>query len=403
MALRTETVFLSDDQRVRLTAYLHEPTKGMPQWHTRPAVVVLPGGGYRLLSDREAEPIALAFLAKGFHAFVLEYSVHEHATYPNSLCDASRALATIRGHATEWGVRPDQIAVCGFSAGGHLAASLGTLWNDPEITAAAGVAEGMNKPDALILCYPVISARNHEIESWFPVGSDEEERARIIGKLTCEANVGSHTPPVFLFHTFADNLVPVENSLLLARALAAADVPFDLHVFEHGPHGVALGTEVTSAEAGSVDPRAAQWFELATSWLARRFDTATSRPSGSDRTRAYLGDPRRSLSPVGERLADTGRFTLDTAFGDVLDDGDARTVLRRYAPALAAATPPEAARELPLSLILTYAPGGVSEADRADLGRALGALGRPGDIGAQPLGVGQDRGDPRQEGRTPPE
>ena len=287
--MRKEVVYLSEDGQIHLTAYLHEYSSALPLWRSRPAVVVVPGGGYQMTSDREADPVALSFLAQGFHAFVLRYSVADRVTYPNPLCDVSRALKTIRHHAEDWGVRPQQIAVCGFSAGGHLAASLGTLWNDPEIETAAGVSTGENQPNALILCYAVISAFKHARANWFTAQTDEQAREKIVEKLSCELHVGAHTPPTFLFHTYDDNTVPVENSLLFAQALAQADIPFEMHIFQYGAHGVSLANELSShGGANALDASAERWFDLATTWLWRLFGKPVSNGESTATSRAHF-------------------------------------------------------------------------------------------------------------------
>jgi acetyl esterase/lipase len=296
--MKKEIISLSEDGQIHLTAYLHEYSQEMPLWDKRPAVVVLPGGGYQWTSDREADPVALSFLAQGFHAFVLRYSVAERAVFPNPLCDVSRALKYIRDHAEAWGIRSQQIAVCGFSAGGHLAASLGTLWNDPEIEVAAGVSAGENQPNALILCYPVISARNHARANWFTSLTSVQTREDIIEKLSCELHVGAQTPPTFLFHTYDDNLVPVENSLLFAQALAQADIPFEMHLFQRGSHGVSLANELTSGGGvNSLDVSAEHWFALATEWLWRLFGQPRSSDGPGIGQRAHFGD---TVAPTAE-------------------------------------------------------------------------------------------------------
>src|SRR3989304_3816830 len=129
-------------ENVTLTSYLLDSSQEMPNTRLRPVVLVFPGGGYYACSDREAEPIALAFLAEGYQAFVLRYSIGENASFPRPLNDAEEALELIRVNADEWSVDPARIAVCGFSAGGHLAAALGTM--------------GRVRPNALILAYPCI-------------------------------------------------------------------------------------------------------------------------------------------------------------------------------------------------------------------------------------------------------
>jgi len=290
--VKREYFALSEDGRVNLTAYLHNPSPELANLSQRPAVLVLPGGGYAFTSDREADPIALAFLAQGFHAFVLRYSIVPYAAFPNSLCDTSRAMELIRDHAADWGLDPNKIAVCGFSAGGHLTASLGTLWNDPEVVQQSGVKPGSNQPNALILMYPVITAGpNAHVGSIqnLAAGRDVESlRAR----LSCERNVGPHTPPSFIFHTYMDQVVPVENALLFAGALGQADVPFELHIFQNGVHGLSLSNPLTSngfAEMTDVD--AAQWFDLSVNWLWRLF----GRPASETPMPGYVPGVRAKL------------------------------------------------------------------------------------------------------------
>lgn len=275
--MNKETFNLTADGRVNLTAYLHDASTELSNLSVRPAVLVLPGGGYAGTSDREADPIALSFLAHGFHAFVLRYSVLPFAAFPNSLCDASRAMALIREHAAAWHLAPNKIAVCGFSAGGHLTASLGTLWNDPDVVRQAGIQPGANQPNALILGYPVITAGPHahtgSIQNLAAGRPIESLRA----KLSCERNVGPHTPPSFIFHTYMDQVVPVENTLLFASALAQADVPFELHIFPNGVHGLALSNPLTSnGLAQMTDPDVAQWMDLCVRWLWRLFGAPES-------------------------------------------------------------------------------------------------------------------------------
>ncbi|MCC2593718.1 alpha/beta hydrolase [Tessaracoccus sp. OS52] len=215
-----------------LTGYIQEPSAELSTATVRPAVLVLPGGGYFITSDREAEPVALAYLAEGFNTFVLRYSVGAEAPFSNSLADAEAALRWIRGHADELHVDPEKVAVAGFSAGGHLASSL---------------AVGADKPDALVVGYPVTLS----------------EFGPAIGKdiLNVPDHVTSDTPPTFLFSTCDDTVVPIRNSLEFLGALASAGVPFESHIYLLGPHGLSLSRPLTaSGHAELVEPSVAQWF-----------------------------------------------------------------------------------------------------------------------------------------------
>lgn len=238
--MKTETFKHADNPAVTLTCYRHEPSDELKNAVVRPAILVLPGGGYKMCSDREAEPIALSYMAEGYQAFVLRYTVGDEAIFPRPLADAEWALETILANAKEWSVDAAKVAVIGFSAGGHLAASLGTM--------------GRVRPSALILGYPCITAACSKLLDKPIPGADERVDAR--------------TPPTFLFSTQEDAVVPIENSLAFARALNQADVPFEMHIFQKGVHGLSLAKPLTSfGQRRLVDHAFAQWFPMSMDWL----------------------------------------------------------------------------------------------------------------------------------------
>lgn len=265
------TKYFSDDQTVRLDAFITEPSPDTPYLGTaRPAVIVCPGGGYQNLSDREAEPVALKYAAAGFQAFVLRYTVGKNAVFPTSLIDLAKTIKYVRDNAESLNVIPDQIAVCGFSAGGHLTASLGVYWNDEAVLSACHAQGRELRPDLLILGYPVISTSWMENAGDYKRIASNPDDPAIYQKLNLHTAVNGDTPPAFITHGVDDEAVPVRDSLQFAAALEACDVPFELHVFSHGLHGYATADETTCDERW-LDPALAQWIPLSIAWLNRNF------------------------------------------------------------------------------------------------------------------------------------
>jgi acetyl esterase/lipase len=222
------------------------------------AVVVLPGGGYNHLAAHEGVPIARWLNSQGISAFVLNYRVAPYR-HPMPLLDASRAVRTVRARAGEWNVRPDQIGVLGFSAGGHLAATLATRYTGGDPASADPIERVSSRPDAAVLCYAVISFTRpfaHAGSGQSLVG--DPAPAGLKEELSAETRVSPETPPCFLWHTADDEKVPVENCLLFASTLRQHGVPFEMHVFPHGRHGLGLALD---------DPSVRQWTGLCANWL----------------------------------------------------------------------------------------------------------------------------------------
>lgn len=231
-----------------------------------PAVVICPGGGYAFVSDREGEPVAKPYLSAGYHVFILHYSVGERASDFRPLSQLAETVAYIRGNAAEWQVDAGKIAVCGFSAGGHLAACLGTLWNDETFLRAWGKT-GSIRPDAMILGYPVILADEFAHAGSIERCSGAKAGTEDYAWFGLDRHISGDTPPTFLWHTAADSLVPVENSLAFAAGLSRANVPFELHILPEGAHGMSTCTQ----EVGTLDPYNARWVEWSIAWLNKRF------------------------------------------------------------------------------------------------------------------------------------
>lgn len=228
--------------------------------HRRGLVIVCPGGGYVARADYEGEPIAEWLNSIGIPAVVLRYRVRPYR-YPAALLDVQRAIRYVRHHASEWGIDGGKIGVLGFSAGGHLAASASTQYDGGAPEAEDPIERHSSRPDAAILCYPVITTRPpYGNAGVFATLLGERPDPAELDVNSCEERVTPDTPPAFLWHTADDEAVHVQNSLMYASALSRAGVPFDLHVYQSGPHGMALAER---------DPHVAGWKSACEHWLLR--------------------------------------------------------------------------------------------------------------------------------------
>lgn len=236
----------------------------------RPVVVICPGGGYLRTSDREGEPIAMAFAAQGFHTVVLRYPCAP-TRFPTALLCLGEAVLWLRGHATEYSLDSDHIAVSGYSAGGHLAASLGVFWMEPFMAEHLGCRSEDIRPNAMILGYPVITSGEFAHRGSFENLLGREPSLERLEYVSLEKRVTAATPPTFLWTTYTDEIVPMENTMLFASALRAASVPFELHVYSIGEHGLGLAGKVTENHLGErVCPACEGWVALAGAWLHRQ-------------------------------------------------------------------------------------------------------------------------------------
>ena len=239
----------------------------------RPAVVIFPGGGYDYTSDREAEPVANAYLAAGYSAFVVRYAVGADARHPHPLLDAAAAIALLRARAEEFHIDPQKIAVCGFSAGGHLAAHIGTQWHLPLLRDTLGCKSEDFRPNAMVLGYPVISAtRGGHLYSFLNLTGPDPSHEQLHA-LSVDENVDERTPPAFLWHTADDTWVFAVHSLLMAGALARAGVKAELHVFPKGNHSLSVCTRET-AGGGNPDriyPYVGRWIPWSVEFLENVF------------------------------------------------------------------------------------------------------------------------------------
>ncbi|MCL2363708.1 MAG: alpha/beta hydrolase [Defluviitaleaceae bacterium] len=236
--MRIEMIDLNKERHVTLTVYLQEVGGEFKHVAKRPAVLILPGGGYHFCSDREADPVSLQYLAAGYQAFVLRYSVNEHKAWPTPLEDYEAAMEMIRANADTWNLHADKVTVVGFSAGGHLA--------------AAAATSSRNRPNAAILAYACL---DDDIKVHSPSAPN-----------TVEA-IDEHTCPCFLFSTRDDTIVKISNTLNFMQQLDKHNVPFECHIYSHGPHGISTNCEDVQWVGNLACTRASHWVADSIGWL----------------------------------------------------------------------------------------------------------------------------------------
>lgn len=242
--MKIENIVLNSERNVTLTAYIPDISDEMPNTNVKPGVLVFPGGAYKFCSDREAEPVAFEFMAKGYNVFILRYSLNEKSVFPNPLNDAIESLKLIRDKSSEWHTNPGKVAVCGFSAGGHLAAAVSTMSDI--------------KPNACILGYPCILDDLGDILA-NPVPS-------------LEKYVTDETPPTFIVSAADDDLVPIKHSLEYANALTQNKVSYEMHIFAQGGHGFSTSSDVvTVPERRDFVKNTKIWIEICLTWLDKVF------------------------------------------------------------------------------------------------------------------------------------
>lgn len=271
MKYETVKIEMEDVVQASLSLYIQDSYPETYGERRRPLILVCPGGGYEHVSVREGEPIALHFMTAGCHAAVLWYDIAKHGVqHPQELKELAWAVAYIREHANEYAIDKDKILVAGFSAGAHLAAMLGCFWDKDWLEKEMCMKKECYQPNGLVLAYPVITSgelahRGSFVNLMGSGASDALEK-----ELSLENQVTDKVPSVFMWHTFEDGTVPLENSLMFAAALRKAGVNFEYHVFPHGGHGYSLATKETCI-TNEIDPQCEQWMELCKNWLKYNF------------------------------------------------------------------------------------------------------------------------------------
>ncbi len=254
-------------EHAKIEFFLQDYSPKMPASSKRGLVIICPGGGYEHLSVRESEPVAFKFMSEGYSAAILNYSVAP-AHYPTALYELSRIVLMARRNADEWHIDPDRIILAGFSAGGHLAAMLGALWKEQFLKDYLKIDDSeILRPNKIILSYPVTtSGKRGHIESFHNLLGNKFDELK--EKLSIEKIVNADFPKTFIWHTYTDRSVPVEGSLLLAITLRKFKIPFELHVFPEGNHGLSTADSMTSDGAPEkVRESCSQWISLALKWL----------------------------------------------------------------------------------------------------------------------------------------
>ncbi len=252
--------------------YVHSSSSYYPT-RIRPAIIVIAGGGYSGICEREGEPVALAYFAKGYNVFTLEYSVAP-ITYPAQLIEGCMAVAFVKDNAARLGIDKNHVAVAGFSAGGHLAAMTATLYGEKEVLNALKEKSVLARPDAVVLGYPVISSGKFRHEG--SIDCLTGGNTALFEKVSLEKQVDKNSSPAFIWGTVNDGLVKSENSLAYASACKDKGVFFELHMYADGPHGLGLCNKETATPFGRVldstveeyiRDDVATWFDMSVDFL----------------------------------------------------------------------------------------------------------------------------------------
>ena len=261
-----------------LEGYILDGELSLGQVTSRPAIVVLPGGGYAYCCPREAEPVALKYTACGFHAFILRYSTGWDAADFAPLQEVSWVIGYLRENAEKWHIDPEKIAVCGFSAGGHLALASGLM--------------GENKPNAMILGYPAVNIPNMPGVNFMLqlLTGRKEVTDEDAAHFSLSNHITKAAPPVFIAAT-AEDVLTGYGALPVAQKYAQLGLGYELHIFQYGPHGYALADE-TSADGSSryLNPAFAKWHGLSVQWLNKLFGEPTFEEKNLSRMAQHLAE-----------------------------------------------------------------------------------------------------------------
>lgn len=287
-----------NNEDVTLTTYILDNSEEI-KTKRRPTIIICPGGGFLMTSDREAEPIAMKFAGEGYNTFVLRYATYfnkpikdfqnlpegnKESKYPQPLFDLAKAILTIRQNADEWKIDTNKIFVCGFSAGGYLTASLGVHWQDDLLKEKFNVESQLFKPNGIILGYPVLDynlmeelmleKNDKSLKEYWELSNsalfgEPNPSHEYLKELSPVNYITNNTPPAFMWHTADDGLVSVRNSLNFASELSKKQIPYELHIFESGVHGLSLCNEITANKESHINPDVEVWFDILLTWIKK--------------------------------------------------------------------------------------------------------------------------------------
>lgn len=291
--MKTEIMHLRQDRPVILTTYILDSSPEIA-WEKRPAIIICPGGAFLFTSDREAEPVAMYFLQKGYNAFVLRYTTANmgvEKVYPDMLIDLANSVIQIKNNAEKWNIDSEKIVIIGFSAGGTLAAMYSVHWHRSWLCDAVSSTSDILKPAASVLAYPVtdfelmykiaekkgdkklgdssLTPKELFIKAFAALTGSDNLSEELMKNLSPINYVDDNVPPTFIWHTANDEVVYVENSIMYAYELSKNNVPFELHIFENGVHGLSLANKTTANSPDQINSDVAVWTELASKWLEK--------------------------------------------------------------------------------------------------------------------------------------
>lgn len=301
--MKIETIQLYENrQDVKLTGYILDDCVALEKGIKRPAIIICPGGAYLSLSGSEAQPVAVRFASMGYHTFVLEYSVFnegdesnqidfskplkakEHCQFPNPMLEIGKAMLILREHSEEWLIDTERIGVCGFSAGAHNASMYACYWHSELFTNYFNKPKEMFKPAVCICGYTLsdyVYMRQHsknvggmdkafnDASNTSYLGTTEPTKEQL-EQVSPALHVTEYMPPTFLWATSTDDMVPVQHTIRLSHALADHSIPFEMHIFEKGQHGLSLANQSSAAAKTWINPDVTKWVDLCEAWLIKR-------------------------------------------------------------------------------------------------------------------------------------